>query len=219
MSNTQLVDLLKSKKPGDVWYSLMAPEEVRFWKIDHPWETDFFTKRKVNLQSVYVKASASSGGNDKDTWDKKHPLYLDCGVDVPKGFAGTSQSRMAGFKIRADTVADLNTALKELSDKYDFQQWEVRAIEIYNDKEGIMTEFKVHNPNCQGDALHTWRFVNGDGSRLYPDVNMQFQSRAVADFYEAYTHCTMIEKTISEKDCAKKRRIRGKQIKLVKKNK
>ena len=216
MSNTRLDDILKSKKPGDVWYSLEAPEQVRFWNKDRPWNENQFSKVGIKVEGVTVKASRGTGIENKQTFDRKHKMSLDCGVDVIRGYINTTQSMSASFNLRVDSCRELNDAMKELSAKTGFEVWEVRTMHVYNDSAGIFTEFKVHNPNCQGDALCTWRFENSDGSKLYPEASLSFQQKAISGFYEEYTHCTMEEKTVIEKSCAKKLRKKGSQIKVRK---
>ena len=216
MSNTRIDDILKSKKVGDVWYSLEAPEEVRFWSKDRPWKEEVFSKASVKLEGLLITASKGTGKENKETFDKKNPMYLDCGIDIVKGFINTTQSMSASFRLRVDSCKEANIALKELSDKTGFDQWEIRAMDIYNPPVGIMTEFKVHNPNCQGNALSTWRFQNGDGSKLYPDASLSFQQKAVGGFTKEYTHCTQNEETILKPNCAKKLHRKGTQVKVKK---
>jgi hypothetical protein len=216
MSKTRIDDILKNKKPGDVWFSLAAPAEVRFWNKDRPWPNDFFDKHGVKLEGLTVKASGNSGEDHKETFDKKHRMYLECGVDVTKGFTNHIQTATASFTLRVDSAREANIALNELSEKTGFDQWETRVMHIYKPPVGIFTEFKVHNPNCQGEGLNTWRFERDGQSKLFAEVSLEFQKKAIGEFYQEFTHCTMEEKTVLEKNCAKKLKRKSKDYKLKK---
>jgi len=221
MSNARLEDLIKKKKPGDVWVSLEAPSELRFWNAKLPWKAGIFQEKGMSILSISVKASGASGKENRVTYTKGKPLVLGSGIHINKGFLSTTQSKSASFSLRVDSVTELKECLVELSNITGFTQWEVRRLEVYNKSKGIKTEFKIFNPNCvkSGDKLSAFRFENGDGSKLYPEVSYRSQMEALDKFCETHTKCTLKipDEPKPEVTCADKQKTYSSEIKLRKK--
>lgn len=209
-SKVKLKELLKTKKPGDEWYSLHAPEEVRMWVSTKPWKKGTFSKRGVRLLAVSFN-SWSEGASNKETFTFKAPLNLKCGVELTGNYK-TRQTVSANLKCRVDDVVEFNAVMKELSSKTSMHTWEINKINVYNPKESVEIEFSIHNPDSNGSGLYLYRVIREKTSTIYPNIALSDQMRYVDKFYENLAHCTANQVTEMVHACGLEKKIPKKQI-------
>lgn len=218
MSNIRLTDILKNKKEGEQWYCLEAPEYVRVWLNNNPWDKGIFNNKGVSPVSISVSSDAIVAF-DEQKFNYKSQLKLNCGVEITSGKIKTRQRKSAIFKIRIDSCIEFNEVMKELSEKTGLKSWDINAIKIYNPNEGMFTSFKLHNPDGNGTGMFTYRFTKEKFSRLYPDVVIADQKRFVNKFYNNIAHCMASKPEGLVHSCAleNKKKITKKQTILRKK--
>lgn len=215
MSNVRLKDVLKNKKHGEEWYTLMAPEELHKWLLKKPWDPDCFSKKGVHL----LGASVSAADEPKPTrtkLTKKKPWNLPNGITVDSGYTQSSTKKTAGFRFRADSSVEFSEIMTELSERTGLDIWNVNTLEINNNTLGDVVEFKIFNPDGNGASLYLHRVISNGNSRLYPDVLLSRQIEVVGNFYDKKAHCTCTEITEKIHACAIEYGIKSKQIKLRK---
>jgi len=215
MSRYKLSDILKNKNPGDEWYTLEAPEEVRIWQMEHPWEANFFRERRVSPLSISVRSREKSSTNTQK-FTEKVPMKMKCGIDVT-GRLVTKQIKSFHGKARVDSCVEINEFLKELSEKTGLSFWETFNLRIYNPKHAVEIEFKILNPDGHGAGLFLNRIYKGKMSKLYPEIYLSDQQLYVADFYSNLSHCTAVKHQTVGHGCAIEKKIKKKQI-VKKKN-
>lgn len=212
----KLKELLKTKKPGEEWYSLHAPEELRIWQKSKPWKKGSFSKRGVKFFSASFHASKQMSSIHQ-VYTVKSPMVLDCGELY--GDYKTIQTKSATFKGRFDNCVDFNTYMKELCEKTQLDVWEIKKLNIYNPKESVEIEFTIHNPDGHGVGLYLYRIIYDKASRMYPNIMLSEQMKCVDRFYENLAHCTADEITMKIHACGLEKKIPKKQIKTKKKGK
>jgi hypothetical protein len=210
MSRYSLKDILKSKKPGDEWYTLAAPEEVSIWQLKSQWPKNLFKDKLVSPLSISV-TSYEKFNVHREKYKAKNPLRLPCGVEVI-GFLETKTNKKFQGKARIDSVSEVNIFLKELSEKTGLVTWYISNLHIYNANEGVETEFRVHNPDGHGPGFFLFRIWKGKESILYPDICIEAQKRYVGKFYSNLSHCTAVEQKDVVHGCALEKKITKKQI-------
>ena len=215
MSNIRLADILKNKKGGEEWYTLMAPEELHKWLFKKPWDSDCFSRRGVHLLGASVSA-ADEPKSDRTKLTKKTPWHLPNGITVDSGYTQSSTKVTAGFKFRADSSIEFSEIMTAFSVRTDLDIWNINTLEISNNNLRDVVEFKVFNPDGNGASLYLHRVISDGNSRLYPDVLLSRQLEVVGDFYDKKAHCTCTEITEKIHGCAIEHGIKSKQIKLRK---
>lgn len=210
MGNYTLQDILKNKKEGDEWYTLLAPEEARFWKLKKPWPESYFRNLGVSPVCLSVRSHVPEI-TDKKKYSSKEPLVLPCGVEFV-GEETTKQSKKIHGKLRVDSGVELNIALTELSNATGYTQWEVYDIHIYNATEGVESQFKMHNPDGHGAQFVLFRTWKDKITKLYPEILLETQRRYVGGFQSHVSHCTQTETKQMIPSCGIEKKITKKQI-------
>ena len=217
MSKIKLANLLKNKKQGDTWQSILAPEQYKFWTFKNKWCPKVFNKFGINIAAIRI-AACESEKPASIRFRRKEPLYLECGVNIHKGYVTTSAKREAGFTIRVDSIIELNTVLSELSEKYGLKQWEIRLIEIYNPDEAAYIEFTIHNPDGNGPNLSLYRVRQGKNEIMYPELSYFEQQKYCKKFQYSFAHCVADKQIIMTHACGLKKQKKANVV-TKKKNK
>jgi hypothetical protein len=186
-----------SSKSKDKWFCVLFPEQYHQWTYKKPWDKKPFTDAKVIPVSVQVKSSKPVSASQFNEINKKKPMTLDCGIEIQKGRYGlTSQSDIAKFNFRIDSVQELNTVMSELSKKYEFAIWEISKIEIYNNEVGATIEFNRHNPDGLGTGLYLFRVKTSEYDKTYQNIDIFEQERLCKGFYDYFAACTMVTRQV-----------------------
>lgn len=188
-----LKEILQHKKKGDQWYSYIAPEEYHVWQA--PWSSSNWRKYDVQILSVGIEASETIPGTQNETvYSNKYRLYLEkTGIEITKGRKGSKQKRYGSFKFRVDSVIELNEAIEEISKLTEIDFWQLKSLEISNQKSGGVCEFRLHNPDGNGTSFYFWKLTTGKTSTLYPDVDMTTQAHYLGDFKQHFAACECSE--------------------------
>lgn len=213
----KLKEMLKIKKPGDEWYSLHAPEELRIWQKSKPWKKGSFSDRGVKLLSVSFRAYSETS-DTREKFSLKTPMVLKGGGEL-FGDYRIRQIKSASLKGRFDDCTDFNVNMKELCKKTGLDFWEISKLSVYNPKVAVEVEFAIHNPDGSGASLYLYRIIKEKTSRLYPTIMLSDQLKYVDRFYENLAHCTADEVTNLVHACGLKKKRPKKQIKTKKKGK
>ena len=221
MSKTRISDILKNKDKGDEWYTLMAPQELHKWIFKTPWKPNRFSSRGVHLLSARVTSSEplKNGDTRDEKLSKKEPWRLKNGLSIDDGFFKTGGSKSAGFTIHADGTIEFNEIMTELSQRTGLKAWDVNKLEVSNNKEGAVIEFKNFNPDGHGSSIYLYRITSTGSSKLYPDILLSRQEKCVDGFYDMLSHCTCDEQPQKYHGCAIEQAVKSKQIKLRKNKK
>ena len=202
MPQAKLSEILKHKKPGENWYSYLAPEEYHFWDLKNPWNSKKFKKYNVQIRSVSVKGVKQRDDNSKDNLIRKNnPLHLDNGVTIYWGSETESSLFTYFYKIRIDGMIELNECLALLAEKKGIKQWETKTIEVINPKEGAICHFKRHNPDGNGVNLYLYRAEVGKDSWLYPDLLLATQELYCGNFRQYFAACKCLEQKVKMHGC------------------
>ena len=197
----KLSTLLQYKKPGDTWQSILAPEEFKWWTMENKWKTDCFKKFNVSIAGVHISAF-EPGKSNTVSFKQKEPLFLKCGIDIRKGRVTTTNRKAATFRFRVDSIIELNSALTELSQMYEFDSWEMKQIELYNPQESCYIFFTIHNPDGNGPNLSLWSVKSGRSETLYPDISYIEQKRVCGGFEYNFAHCIASKEEVLVHGCA-----------------
>lgn len=208
MSKIRLTDLLQNKKVGERWPSLQAPEELHRWLFDVGWNVAAIKEKyDVALLAFAAKASGSTGVNIQRRYTRAAPLVLQCGERIVSGSESIAQNIKRRIYHMVDGFSEVNDILKDASEYSGIvlKNWEIIKLEIFNKKNGITTTFSKHNPDGTGAFLYTWCFSSDDmGEKLYPDVPLFEQQRAVGNFSGIIAACELTKRVTISPDCVLK---------------
>ncbi len=182
--------ILKDKNPGDQWHSVMAPEEVQYWKHPHGWAADIFRKRGVAIAAVNMKGIVPIAGGDRTEYSIKEPIKLDCGVECTDGYSSvTVQSKITRVKFRIDDAIELNDAMTEFSKMFGINHWVAQGMEIYNFNKGTTIFFERFDPNKTGETLALTYIIDQEEKIKYSDLSFPDMMRAIGTFKESVMSC------------------------------
>lgn len=190
---------------------VMFPEQYHGWSVLKPWDGSPVKEAGLEIASIEVKSSKSTGACDVQEFDKKEPLRLKCGVEITNGrVATTTQNKTARFQIRVDSVRELNSAMKELSIEHDMRNWEVSKLQVINPKLGAILNYQVHSPNGLETRLYLKSAETPEYSKGYELINLFEQQRLCNNFYEYFASCSISEQVVKAHHCAlEKRKIKS----------
>ena len=205
-----LKEILQHKKNGETWFSYLAPEEYHVWQ--KPWNITKFRDYGVSILSIGVTSSETvKGTRNEKSYTTKFPLYLDkTGIEC-RGSMSTRMKRSGHFKFRVDSIIELNTALKELSDITEIRFWQLVSLEISNPNVGGICEFRRHNPDGNGTSFYLWRIENDKNSRLYPDIPFTDQGHYLGKFKQYFAACECTEALQKFHGCVLKKHEKNKK--------
>jgi len=207
---TRLSNVLDTKKPGEEWYSIQAPEELHTWNIKNPWKEDFYKEYGVYLFGAKFRTDIDVKKFPPERYTKKSPLLLSSGSKVEQGQVKTRMVTTASFFIRADTAKELSRSMTEISKNFNASIWFTKNIYILSQDRKV--EFKYHNPDGHGASLMFWAEHHGTNHRLYPDVALHWQQELCKGFIERVSHCTAGIEEVPVHACALEAKIKHAQI-------
>ena len=184
----------REKKLGDVWYTIEAPEELHYWSSDFGWDRNLFKKKGASLVAINVKNSETICKLESQKYDLRNPLHLrKCGIDITDGYvATTTQSRVCRFLTRVDGVTELNSALEELSEMHQVKMWRILNLDVYHEKSGDFSYFKLFNPNGVGDTLALYKVMVDGKKKSYSEVGYSVLDNIVKSFRKEVIGCAQL---------------------------
>lgn len=184
--------LLETKKKGDKWFTVNAPEELRYWHNTKQWPLDAFREYGVAFIEMEVQSSKAIAKADTTEYSKKKPLVLKSGTVITDGFTTiTSQNLTGRYPLISKTVGTLNGDLEELTHKHrNVKNWRVHKLTVYNSKTGYTLYFEYFDPNQTGKVLALWAVENIDGKMDFSQISdMSTLDKAVGGFKEKLISC------------------------------
>lgn len=186
MSKSRLDDVLASKKTGELWWCVSAPEDVLIWEASRPWSKTFFEDCGVKPSKIRVTAHQKLRPSE-EKFKIGEPLRLECGVWIRDGFIKTTQAKRAALTIPVDSTVEFNEAMSELVDKTGLTVWSVQKTIVY--RNDVMITHTLHDPDSQGTGLFLFRAQHGKAVMMYPELNEDEQLALVGDYKEAIAKC------------------------------
>ena len=214
MPEFDLHDILRSKKPGDEWYTFMCPEEFHFWVKKSPWDKNAFEKYGVCVVAIDVAAILKAQKN-VIKYNHKAPLVLKNGYDVEHGYISNTITKNARFRFRIDSSIETNEILKGLSEIVETDMFSVKRLYVYNKKEGAELQFNIHNPDGNGSSLYFYRMKKIGRDVLYPDIGLNELLRVIAGFKDTMAHCSAEKVEQMKHGCALKKMDKKKRSKEI----
>ena len=164
-------------------------------------------KYDVALLAFAASATGSTGVNIQRRYTRAAPLVLRCGERIVSGSESVAQNITRRIYHRVDGFSEVNDILKDASEYsgITLKSWDITKLEIFNKKTGITTTFAKHNPDGTGAFLYTWCFSGDDmGEKLYPDVPLFEQQRAVGNFQGIIAACELTKTVAIKPACVLK---------------
>jgi len=192
--------VVSKKKVGEKWYTVNAPEELRYWHSGNPWPYDAFREYGVALIMVEPHAKKTLSVADTLLYSKMKPLKLKSGTTIIGGYTTiTSQSLTGRYPLKPKGMAELTSDMVELTVKHqDISSFRINRVTVYNFVSGYRLYFEYFNPNKTGDVLALWAIENEeDGMVNFSQIpDKTTLDKAVGAFREVLLGCVgKLEKT------------------------
>ena len=196
------------------YYCFKVPEEYHRWSLKNQWNS-MKKEYDVDLMSIKVRESESTGKSSSLSHPKKNPRRLDCVIEVV-GKEKVTGTRIYIWKFRVDGTTEANEVLTELCNKDNVDSFDIKELEVYNRKKGAILHCEKHNPDSNMESLYIVGFSVDNKQKLYPEVALGTQQEYIGDFQDDTAHCCQVEGLV--KACALKKQVKKTQIKIRKKS-
>jgi len=199
--------LLEGKKEGEKWFTVNAPEELRYWHNTRQWPLDAFREYGVAYISMEVQSSKAISKADTTEYSKKKPLRLKSGTVITDGYTTvTSQSLNGRYPLNSKTVGTLNSDLEELTIKHqNVKTWRIHRLVVYNSRTGYTLYFEYFDPNKTGQVLALWECENIDGKMNFSEIpDISTLDKVVGGFREKMISCvaTVTKVDVMSAECS-----------------
>jgi hypothetical protein len=191
MGGVKLKDVLKGKKVGDEWFSIVAEEGTHVWTLKNGWRDDFRKDFGVGLISVTFRGELIEEiKKECRRYNKRAPYYLDDGTMIKQGTVKSKKVKTFTVALEVGSHREVNRYMEEISLNEGITAWDTKQIVISSNDCELL--YKVHNPNGTGAVLSFYRLKDGPNESFYPDVLYNTQVNLAKGFCERVVHCTAI---------------------------